>query len=259
MDEDIGIDEKRVYGAKAGRTVAVVAAEAELVRVDVSGDLVGGFGLERRGAVASVAARDGALAVAAEGDVLIGSDFAETGFGPASAVGFDPEGALVAAGSDRVARLGDDGWATLSAVEDVRAIDGDLLAAAGGVFRLDGTRVGLADVRDVSTVGVPLAATADGLYRLGNGWMDVLDGDFRVVACDGERAHAAASDALYERERAGAEWTEVPLPVADPVAGIGYGESTYLVTGSGTFLAAGEDGWRARSLGVRDVRGLAVL
>ncbi|MFC7155834.1 hypothetical protein ACFQPA_10240 [Halomarina halobia] len=258
MDEDISIDEKRVYGAKAGRTVAFVAAGAGLVRVDVSGDLVGGFGLERRGAVASVAARDGALAVAAEGDVLIG-DGEETGFGPASAVGFDPEGALVAAGSGRVARLADDGWTTLSAVEDVRAIDGDLLAAEGGVFRLDGTRVGLADVRDVSTVGVPLAATADGLYKLGNGWMDALDGDFRVVACDGERAHAAASDALYERERVDGEWTEVPLPVAEPVAGIGYGESTYLVSGEGTFLVAGEDGWRARSLGVRDVRGLAVL
>ncbi|MFC6837199.1 HVO_0234 family beta-propeller protein [Halomarina ordinaria] len=260
MDEDIDIDEKRVYAAKGDRTVVFVATDAGLARVSVSGDLVGEFGLDHRGDVADVATRDGALAVAGEEDVLVGDAFAPTGFGPADAVGFDRNGHLVAAGEGRVARLASDGWTTLAAVEDVRAVDGDLLAARDGVFRLDGAHVGLADVRDVAAAGVPLAATDEGLYRLGNGWMDVLDGAFRVVACEGAapdaRAHAAG-EALYERREDA--WKAVSLPTDDPVAAVGYGESTYLVTASGTFLVRGEEGWRSRSLGVPGVRALAVL
>ena len=60
--------------------------------------------------------------------------------GPADAVGY--RDGLVAAGDGRVARYEDGAWTTLADLADVRAVDGDMVAAAGGVHRLDGTHVG---------------------------------------------------------------------------------------------------------------------
>lgn len=249
------IVEKRVYSDRTGATTAFVACDAGLARVSVSGDQVGEFGLERRGRAADVAGRDGRLAVAAE-DVLVATDdgFAETGFGRASAVGFDGD-TLLAAGDGRVARY-DDGWETTAEVDDVRALDGDLVAAAGGLFRVDGTHVGLDDARDVTTAGTPLAATAAGLYYLGNGWMRAVEGEFRVVVASGERAHAATPDALYAREHG--EWATVDCPEAG-VADVGYGGDAVLVVSEGgvACVDAGE-GWRTRSLGLPGVRAVAV-
>jgi asparagine synthase (glutamine-hydrolysing) len=84
------------------------------------------------------------------------------------------------------------------------ALAGNLAASEAGVFRLtdSGLRpAGLQAVTDVArAAGVPLAATAEGLYELGNGWLDVRDGEFRLAAGapDG-RAHAATADAFYGR------------------------------------------------------------
>jgi hypothetical protein len=256
-EKDITIDEKRVYTAKGGKTDLFVATGVGLARVSVSGDLVGEFGLEWRGDARDVAIHGGRVAIATPDDVLVnaGTGFEPTGFGPADALGVH-EG-LVAAGAGRIARLDGDGWTDTGAVEDVRAIDGDMVAAAGGIYRLDGTHVGLADAHDVSTVGVPLAATATGLYRLGNGWMKAREGDVRVVAASADgQAHAATRETLYERD--GGEWVPVELPVAEPVAAVGYGEATYVVTEPGTVLVGRDGSWTSRSIGLPGVRAMAV-
>jgi len=258
------IDEKRVYDEKTGRVDAYVATAAGVARVSVSGDIVGEFALVRRCTARDVAAAGARLAVATDEDVLVGppDDLAGTGFGPSTAVGF--RDGTVAAGGGRVARLreseagdGSSGtmdreWDELGRVADVRAVSGDLLAAASGVHRLDGTHVGLSDAHDVTTAGTPLAATGDGLYRLGNGWMNVLDGEFRAVASDGKRAHAATPDALYEHRDG--EWDAVDIPVDESVVGVAYGEgeaqAVYAVTADGTVLVDAGDGWQSRSLGL---------
>ncbi|QLD90547.1 hypothetical protein HWV07_16490 [Natronomonas salina] len=259
-DEDISIDEKRVYADKAETTTAFVATGVGVARVEVSDDIVGEFALEHRGAATDLAAADGRLAVATPEDVLVsdGESFAETGFGPADAVGFHD--GFVAAGDGTVARLSDGEWTTLGQVEDVRSIDGDMVAAASGVHRLDGTHVGLDGANDVSTVADPLAATDGGLYYLANGWMAAADGAFEVVAgrADG-RAHAATAESLYERAAEGEAWTPVDLPAGGPVADVAYGDATYAVTRDGTFLADAGDGWRHRSLGLPDVSAVAVV
>jgi hypothetical protein len=248
-EKDIALEEKRVYAAATGRTEAFVACGVGLARVAVSDALVGEFGLVRRGDARDVAAGGDRLALATDRDVLLASGAADeaptfepTGFGPATAVtvaGGGDRDAVVAAGDGRVARLDGEGWTTLCGLDDVRAVDGDLLAAGSGVHRLDGTHVGLRSARDVASAGLPLAATGEGLYYLGNGWMDARDGDFRTVAADGERAHAATDEALYERGDA----------------------TTYAVTGDGTLLAydPAEGAWRDRPLGLADARAIAVV
>lgn len=256
-DDDISLDEKRVYADSEETTTLFVAADVGLARVSVSGDIVGEFTLERRGTATDVATGGGRVAVAADEDVLIGADgeFAETGFGSVDAVGYH-EG-FVAAGGGRIARY-DEGWRTLGEVEAVRSIGGDTLAADGGVHRLDGSYVGLEAARDVTTTGSVLAATENGLYYLANGWMDALEGPCHAVAAapDG-RAHAAGPDELYERDDG--EWHAVELPVDGTITDIAYGEGTYLLTDDGTVLVSVGDGWRHRTLGLQDAAALAVL
>ncbi|PSP97765.1 hypothetical protein BRC89_10160 [Halobacteriales archaeon QS_4_70_19] len=278
-DDDISIDEKRVYGAKTGTTAVFVATGVGLARVELSDDRVGEFGLVHRGGIHDVAGSNGQLAVAAEDDVRlgIGDTFRPTGFGTATAVGWH-DGALHAAADGRVARFAPDGdpthgdlsdpvpgrWTTCCEVGEVRAIVDDTVAAADGLFRLDGDHLGLTDARDVAPA-VPLAATGDGLYYLGNGWMDALPGDVRAVAAapDG-RAHAATPDALHVRapgsDGYGPDaWTEVDLPTPRHVVDVDYGPGvTYVVTAEGTVLANAGNGWRDRSLGLPDARRLAV-
>ncbi|WP_336134933.1 HVO_0234 family beta-propeller protein [Natronomonas amylolytica] len=261
-DEDITIDEKRVYDEKSGATTTYVATSAGLARVNVSDDIVGEFSLDYRGETVDVAADD-RLAVATPEDVLLetADGFAETGFGPATAVGFD--GDLLAAGDGRLARY-DDGWEPIADIEDVRAISGGLVAAADGVYRTDGTSVGLDGANDVAADGDLLAATDAGLYYLANGWMQAREGAFLVVAAGDDRAHAATADGLFERTDGGTEsgagddWVPVDLPVGGRIADVAYDEATYAVTEDGTFFADAGDGWRHRSLGLPGVVGLAV-
>lgn len=260
-DDDISIDEKRVYADSAGTTTAFVASGAGVVRVDVSDDIVGEFSLVHRAPAVDLAVGDGRPIVATSEDVLLGDgeSFTGTGFGPASAVGYCD--GVVAAGDGRIARYDDGDWTELTELPEVRAIDGDVVAAASGVHRLDGTHLGLENVRDVSTAADPLAATADGCYALGNGWMAAVDGDFQVVAGrpDG-RAHAATPTSFHERSTAG-EWSSVDLPVGGSVADVADvadADVTYAVTGDGTFLANAGDGWRHRALGLPEVAAVAV-
>lgn len=294
------IDEKRVYSATEGKTDVFVATGAGVARVECSGDHVGGFGLVHRCVARDIAAEGNRLAVATDEDVLVwnGDAFEGTGFGPATerrsapqavgqsptterseapqaagcnpatAVGYHDSGLIVAsAGTDQIAEYTEGEWRVLTTESDaidVRAIDGDLFAAASGVYRrsngMDGGQiepVGLNDARDVSTAPIPLVATASGLYQLKNGWEIVLDGDVTLIESDGTRTHAASDDGLYARTENG-DWERIELPVEEQIAGVGYGESVYAVTVDGTFLLNTADGWQTRSLGLPDVCGLAV-
>ncbi len=279
------IEEKRVYGDRTGATEAYVASAVGVVRVSVAGDTVGEFGLYDRSPARDIATArgDGTVAVATDEDVRIHTNAAisdgeeqvvETGFGPAVAVGYH-DGTLLAAGPDgRVGRRTGEGWETVAdaAIETVTAIDGDLIGTEAGVYRVhdDGLdHAGLTAVRDVSVAGVPLAATADGLYKLGNGWMEIRDGAFDVVAADPradsgrlDRAHAVADGTVYAHDPATGEWQTNDAP-PEHIVGIAYGETVYAVSQDGTFLAAidgdGPGTWRSQPIGVTDVRGVVVV
>ncbi|WP_137286535.1 HVO_0234 family beta-propeller protein [Halorussus salinisoli] len=282
----ISIDEKRVYDASEGPTPVYVVGEFGVARVNTSDDLVGEFGLVRQCSARDATGASGRLAVATDEDVLVGvfgdgdesdsePDFHGLGVGPAVAVGFTEEGGLLVAREDGTVLRGEsDDWTELGELADVRAVDGDFLAAESGVYRAtndDFRHVGLEDARDVSAGGVPLAATGDGLYRLGNGWLDELDGEFRAVGvapADGSsvgdaepgalgRAHAASEDGLFAHESGG--WNEVALPVEEWVVALDHGGSggAYAVTEAGTFLLSVGDGWNHQILGLRGVRAVA--
>ncbi|GAA0223053.1 hypothetical protein ACFFQF_08630 [Haladaptatus pallidirubidus] len=260
------IDEKRVYSDREGTTTVFVAAELGVARVEVSEDIVGEFEIAHRCVARDVTVADDSLAIATDEDVLDG-DFSPLDFGPAVAVGFDGDNCIAAKEDGTLARYDGD-WHELASVPEVRAIDGALVATAEGIYQIvdHGARyVGLDDVRDVSTAGVPLAATADGLYWLGNGWMDTMAGDFRVVSATDdpvETAYAGTPNALFAKSdgewRESAEWEQIELPVDEPVADIGFGDGVYVATESGTFLSTVGDGWRSRHLGLTGVRALAV-
>ncbi|MFB6301270.1 MAG: hypothetical protein ABEH78_00170 [Haloferacaceae archaeon] len=261
------IAEKRVHDARREATVAHVASETGLVRISVAADRVGRFELARRGAVRDVAAAGGTVVVATGEDVVV--DREPTGFGPAVAVGADRDGTPLAVDDEgRIARRTPnepDGWDALGRVADARAVDAGLVAAADGVHRVtpDGlAHAGLTDARDVAGAGRPLAATGDGLYVLGNGWLDRLDGPFRAVAAAPDGRATAVGDGMYVRTAADAGWRGVDLPdgvAPTDVVDVGHApDARYAVTGDGTILADAGDGWRRRALGMTGVRRLAV-
>ena len=243
------IDEKRVHGANTEATALFVATDIGLVRVAVAGERVGEIELADRRTVRDLAISEGQVAIATDENVLVGESLESTGFGPATAVGFD--GSLLAAAPDgTVARRVDDDWTELGRVEAVRAIDGDLLGTDGGVYRLADGELhysGLDAVRDVAVIGTPRAATATGLYRLGNGWLDELDGDFGMVSAESAQVYAATADQCYEYD---GEWT--PIDGIDrTVVGV---TGIYAVCADGTLCIETEDGRRAHPLGVGEAR-----
>jgi len=275
------LTEKRVFGDKSGTTELFVASETGLVGVSVSADQIGEFGLVHQEPVGAVAASDRGVVIGT-GDDVYHSDptdaaapraqsrtftpLGEEAFGRAVAVGWGPEGALAADAAGTVARhaSADEGWTPLGETGGVRAVDGGLVAAADGVYRLTETgvdHVGLNDVRDIAGHGRPLAATADGLFRLGNGWQSVAEGAFDRVASDGHgHAHAVGSAGLSRRvDDENGEWTPVDLPVGSSVVDVGYGGGLVAaVTDDGTLCVDAGDGWRHQLLGVRGVSEVAV-
>ena len=229
-EDDVSIDEKRVYAGGAGRTDAYVATGTGVVRVALSADKIGAFELVDDDPARDVAvlARDSGpdrvAAATPDGLAVAGDDpaFESVDDDPAAAVGAaaDGDAFLVARGSgaiDRVAAV-DRGRAAdrdavadrtaaadqepasatrLGSVAEPRAVDGGLVAAADGVHRVDDgavRSVGLDDARDVVGTGTPLAATGSGLYRLGNGWMTAREGAATAVAADGDGRAAAVVD-----------------------------------------------------------------
>lgn len=267
--------EDRVYDDRATEAEAFVAAAAGVVAVSVSGNRVGRFRIDRRGTARDVDAAGNRLAVATGEDVFVAvedgdREYEATGFGPAVAVGFDSGDVVAADDEGRIGRRVDGEWFEIADVDaPVRGLDGDLVAAADGVYRAnpDGLDfVGLDDARDVAAAG-PFVAAGDGLYELGNGWVRAVEGAFDAVTAtttaDGDRIHAAG-EAVYAR--VDGHWHRTPADLAGTAAGIAHAGGTYLVTEGGTTLAhagdgLGEDpetGWRTRTLGVADVGGVAI-
>jgi hypothetical protein len=263
------IDEKRVYAARSGRTDAFVACGAGLAWLSVSGGQIGEFALLNRTAARDVAVAAGRLVVAGE-EVRLGPvertpegppdvTLDATGFGPAAAVGVH-DGAPVAAapGADaRVARYDGD-WTTLATLPPVRGLSGPLAATADGVYRLDGERAD-GDARqildgDARAVAAPLAATADGLYDLAGAPRRLLTGAFVAVAVSDGTAHAATGETLYGRGPEG--WTARDAPDA-PVA-LCHADGAPVVLGEQRVHVAEGGDWRSRTLGLPDVRAVAV-
>jgi len=297
VSDDIGLDEKRVYADSREGEVAYVASDTGLARVESAGDQIGRFGLVRRGTVRDVAGGNGRLVVATPEDALVGTGdgFAETGFGPAVAVGVDGSRTF-AAGPDGLGELVGNGWRTVADVSGVRVIDGNLVVAeeacripAAPADGADLQPLGVGNARDVAAAG-PYVAAAEGLYRVNgdaNGTSDagstdtddptrVREGSHEVVAADSQRAHAVGDEQLYERtngerrdredEEGGETWIACETPVEGAVVDVAYGESVYAVTGSGTVLVDadpeqtpdGHGGWRSRALGLAGACAIAV-
>lgn len=274
-DEDISLDEKRVYDERRDTARVFVASALGLARVAVSDDQIGRFGLIHRGETRDVAVGEnegGRIAAATPDDVLVGAvDDADDGetlrateFGPAVAVSFADR--LVAAAPDgRIARHDGDDWTALETVEPpVSAADGDLFATADGVVRVANDHLvalGCDDARDVAAAG-PFAATGNGLFRFADGeWVREAADEATAVASDGRRSIAVVDGAV--RERADDEtWTSADCPAE--VVDVAALTAAYAITGDGTLLvdpAAAKDGatgWASRSLGLPDVAGLAV-
>ena len=268
-EDDITLDEKRVYGDTREETAAYVASALGVTRVELAGDQIGRFSLAHQCSATGIAGADGQLVVGTDDEVLVGTadGFAETDFGPADAVAI-VDGTPVAASPDgEIARLDGDDWEAVGSVARVRRMDGDLVAASDGVYRIDSglSELGVGKtVRDVAAAG-PYAATADGLLASdGEHWERLVGGDCTLVAADADRAHAISEDGLLERRDD--DWHVVALPVDAAMADLTHGESLYAVTANGTFLVYaapglspdGQGGWRSRELGVRDVAGVAV-
>ena len=313
------ITEKRVFGDRLGAQEAYVASGAGLVRVRLRADAIGEFALLDYRPARDVTARDGTIAVATAEDLLVGSvaegsgdgdspaasDTAQdgealeaTGLGPAVAVGASATGISAATPEGRLYRLVDGDWRPIDGPADlaVRAIDGELVATDRGVYRLGDDSlepVGLTDVRDVSA-REPWAATASGLYALGNGWMCELEAAVDVVAVapaatagDQSTVHAGVGSRLLERRvgactdtnGAGGEtdghsgdvdgasgdahhtdgWRSV-VDLDAPISDVAPGEAgyCYAVTADGRLHAVGPEGVRSRSIGVPDLAAVVV-
>lgn len=263
------IDEDRVYDDREGANVCYLATDVGVVRVAVSDDLVGEYGVVRRGTARDVAVVDGRVVVATDQDVV--DDGAATEVGPALAVGTDARGGVLAVAVDGTARQ--PSGPALGSVPNARAVAGGLVAASDGVYRVgdDVSHAGLDDVRDVAGgtgATPPLAATATGLYALGPGWSRRVEGGFAAIAVgpdgavaldDGGRVHLSVADGTGRRPLDA--WERLPsLPATVDPVDVGRGAGVTYVAGRDGRFAVRLDGveWRTRMLGAPGVRRLVV-
>jgi len=280
------LTEKRVFGAKTGVTDIFVSTDSGVAAVTVSADQIGAFGLAHRGSATAVAATADRLVVGTDEGLLAAdidaagrsADVADPAFeaiggdtiNAVSAVALTSEGLIVADG-DGVIYRGEHAetvteppvWERLGGTDEVRAIDVGLLAAADGVYRIDDdglTNAGLTDVRAVTGVGQPLAATADGLFRLGNGWQSIAEGAFRSVAADGHgHAHAVGDAGLLVRAAEESAWTTTTPPVEAPIVDLAADRGIVVgITEAGTLCVTAGDGWRHQRLGLPGARSVAI-
>jgi hypothetical protein len=271
------LDEKRIYDPDSEPERAVVASGTGVAFLSIASGRVGSVSLAHREPAADVATSNDRVVVASEREVLeLDEGEAETlGYGPASAVSIDDRGRVLAAGRRGLARWENGEWRSLEVGSDgpageSRAIEGDLIASAAGVYRIASGELrysGLEAARDVTSVGTPRAATDAGLYALGNGWLKELDGEFATVSTDPGtsspgalgRAHAASTEGLYAH--AEGDWQRRALPTEEPVVDVAYGETVSAVTERGTLLIADDEAegvWRTHPLGLREVHALAI-
>lgn len=256
------IDEKRIFAEKTTDRVAYIAADVGLLTVRLAEDRVGNFGITQRCSPEDIAVYHNQVALAAE-DVYLGdADGIEpTNFGASVAVG-DGSGLLTASPGGTLAQYDADPphWESIGKLSSVTAIEGDLIGTESGIYRLpELTDVGLDRVRDIDTTGVPLAATQTGLYRLGNGWMDDIDGDFHMVSSPPARdyaTYAATPNTCYKRHEG--EWHPLELSTTEPIVDAAFGDCPYLLAADGTLLANAGEGWRSHPLGVTGAVGIAI-
>jgi hypothetical protein len=257
---DDTIAEKRVFDDREGARRLYLATGVGVVRVAAADERVGEFGVAHPGATHDVATTAAGVVAATADDVLV--DGEPAGGGRALAVGTDRAGAPLAALADGTVRRLE--GPALGRVPDARAVDGGLVAAPDGLYRLTpGDEVagaGLDDVRDVAGRGTPLAATDDGLYALGPGWTERRGGAFDAVARGPDAAVALAADGAVHRG-SGEEWTTLPaLPAGLNAVDVARGPATTYVAGREGRLAVRGDGgrWRTQALGTPEVARLAV-
>jgi hypothetical protein len=257
----IDIDTTRINPDEFDGTIAYVATGDGLTVVRLSPGCDEEFAKVRCGGVVDVDVRDRLCFATAE-DVFLfdpsDGTISATSFGSASAVTLADGGVLAGGDDGRVARYHDGNWSILGTVEDVRAIDRNLVGTRDGVYRIVGGSLAstdLNDVRDLSATGRPLVATTNGLYYLGPGWATAVEGSFVAVSTDGERAYAATEDTLYGR--IDDEWGEMTAPASTPIVDIDHVDRTYAVSTDGVVCVECDDGWRTLSIG-SDVNEISV-
>ena len=271
---DDASEERDLFARTAADRSVFLTTELGVTVVRIAGDRVGEFGLVHRCRPRDIAAGAGGVAIATTEDVLVDPDGSGTedalstmDFGPATAVGIGPDGTVTAVSpAGEVAQSPHPGaaWTTVGQMGDtVNAVDPPFIATNGGVVRIgsDGLQhVGLTDVRDVTAIGTPRAATERGVYHLGNGWMDELSGAFdRVTARDQEgRTVAVAAGEAGLFAAVDRSWEQVSVPVPGRVVDVGVAGGPVAITEGGSLLLTGEAGLRPHELGVPGVQGLAV-
>ena len=186
-------------------------------------------------------------------------------------------------------------WQSIGTCSAVHAIDMPLIATADGVFQVASevssnaaiSHAGLDTTYDIDAE--PIAATADGLYVLANGWIDIPLIEQKCTSVDvirspggSVRAHAVCGGSLYACDASdtgglvadmGAQWRPVNLPITEPVVAVTHSPTaTYAVTSDGTLIGCAdiadaadnnqahgsEDEWHHRDLGVTGVDTVAV-
>lgn len=221
--------------------------------------------------------------------------FERIGAAPAVAIGLAgghllvgrEDGTLLGVARDRWPTATDPEARSIGTLPEIRSIDGRLVATPAGVYRVDPgaiqtddrpgsnrvesdrgstgaeadpkpTNVGLEAVNDVFGHGMPVAATDDGLYVLGNGWMDVLEGRFDLVAGDGHGGtHTAGEPGFFEQTDDG--WSERSPPIDGSIAALAHGDGRLaVVTDDGGLCVTDGDDWGHQYIGVSDVRAAAI-
>lgn len=257
-DTGVLVGDRLVDGRKDGETDAARAIDtASAADTDRESETAGTADTARVADTDGAAARFEPIA-----DDRIGSVVA-AGIGPTGPLVADATGSVFGVGETELTHVGD--------TDGVRAIDGGLVAAVDGVYRAHNAvgldHVGLTDVRDVAGHGVPLAATAAGLFWLGNGWMALEKNPFDRVAADGH-GHALAVGPAGLRRRVpragdaavdGSGWVSADVPVESRVVDVAYGGGiAAAITDDGSLCVDAGDGWRAQPLGIGGIRSLAV-
>lgn len=279
------LETDRVYRETTDAADVAVASSLGLVTVAVSGAQIGRFRLAHRDPLRDVTTVDGTVIGATADDICrYGDGSAESlRFPSPTAVGRIEDAILGGDSDGRVARTTDGEWRELGTLPSApAALDGHLVATEAGVFRHnDGkySSAGLEAVRDVADATVPYAATAAGLYRLGNGWMRVADGTWSAVAVresDSPWAgwvHAGGPDGLVSTD--GSDVVRHPRPADEPVVDVaavpGDEPAIIALTEPGTLAVGTPDyldetttdspdalHWTTQHLGVGEGRALAI-
>lgn len=292
-DDDAGddaADERRLFGERREEAHLYVAAGLGITRVEAADGRVGRFSLAARCDCTAIAARDGLVVAGTSDTVLLddGGGFAplgdQSGAGSVTAVGLDGDWFYQARASGAVRRRERSGesWESVGTVTDPRAIHGNSLAAADGVFRITDHLVdrGLDDVRDVAggdervqaTTSDPgtsrpglLAGTGEGLYRhTAGGWQREHETAVTVVVASGDDAFAVCEQGVLEA--VDGDWTFLGEQPTDSLVDLAIADRLYGLSADGTIwtlpLSPGQADeyrtWRSFSIGVRDAVGLAI-